>query len=313
MTKSCTSSPGASWHSALFVPILLVGLIGCGDEDDEPVPDTPGAFLLDQDWVYQATRIDHVAALPLPTDPELLGQVDDPERPPGGDALYGTLARFGADGRLLIRLPGAEDVEDFGARYSVVDDRSAQLQLHYGAWYGYAYHLDRGSGALLLDAEAWGVTSAGLRLVQFVDDLLMRSLIAGASDSAPLKLAEILSRDPRVQAAIEQLLFDWAHAGDQFSPAMLVVSSSAAKLILDPDHPELVNELVGVMRDLESLERSELVEHFVEAVSDSGIVDARIAPERVETVLRFLLYVHVLELEVVGAVERAEIQLQETN
>ena len=313
MTNTRRSRRRAFWCRALFVPALIAGLSGCGDENDEPVPDAPGAFLLDQDWAYQATRIDHVAALPLPTDSEVLRQIDDPELPPGADALHGTLARFGADGRLLIRLPEAEDVEDFGARYAVVDVRVAELQLHYDAWYGYEYHFDRGSGALLFDSEAWGATSAGLRLLQFVDDLLTRTLIAGALDSAAMKLAKILEQDPRVRAAVEQLLFDWAHAGDPYSLAAVLVSSSGMKLVLDPEHPEIVLELVGVMRDLESVERSDLVQHFVDEVSESGVVDARIAPERVETLLRFLLYVHVMEREVVGSVERAEIQLQETN
>jgi hypothetical protein len=299
-----------------FLPCLLLPLFGCQKEPDPPPPETTGGFLFDSPWQYQSTEFVTTGAesVPFPTDRALLASISYPngDAPPTGDALYGSLILFGADRRVLMQPPGIDDYADFGTRFSIVDASNLRLKIDTGLWFSWSYHDDRASGVLLLDPEP----NAGGAAVDFMSDALNRVLVSGAPDSAASKLTDALFADPRVNAAVADLLWSGingdASAPDPAAGASFIIDVVTPSGILDSklDRDTLVARIVPVVSDLLRLERDKLTDALVSGLLDANVIDSAVAQDRVENVVRFALYRRVLSSpQNLAAIDNVELEL----
>jgi hypothetical protein len=298
-----------------FGMALLLGLVACAEETPQPVPATAGTFLLDHQWAYRTTQLvpNTDEALPFPTDPRVQGRLSYPagDAPPTGDALYGSLLNFGADGRVLMQPPGFTEFHDWGSRYSIVDGRVVRLKLGTSSWFPYEYHYGSASGTLLLNPEA----EASEAVVKLVNDLLTKVLVAGELESAASKLADALFGDARVAAAVAQQLpaIETLADSDPQAAGRWLFELLAPSEIFEPGlgQAETVEGLVPVMEDLFPVEPAAFDEGLIDGVLDAGVTDPALADERIERVIRFALYRHVLETrQNLRTLEHVEIELE---
>ena len=285
----------------LAVVVLASGLCGCSDESSPPAPEAAGTFLLDHTWHYQATTLLTTGAESVPF--------------PSPDVLEGSLARFGADRRVLVEPAGTREFADFGARYSVMDESVLRLKLATGLWFPYEYHFDRASGVLLLNPEP----VAGGVVVGFVSDVVTAILAKGEADGPAAAFADALYRDGRVAGAVEDFLWNTVHgARSGASPAEPDVAAGELYAVLAPsgvfeptlDEDTVVAKLVPMVEHLVPLERGKLANRLVSDLLDSDVLDGTWMLEPAERVLRFALYREVLTTAPnLAAVERLEIEL----
>jgi hypothetical protein len=294
---------------------LLLGLAACAEETPEPVPAAAGTFLLDHQWEYRTTQLvpNTDEALPFPTDPHIQGRLSYPagDAPPTGDALYGSLLNFGADGRVLMQPPGFTELQDWGSRYSVVDGRVLRLKLGTSSWFPYEYHYGSASGTLLLNPE----TEAADAVVQLLNDLLTKVLLAGELESPASKLADALFGDARVSAAVALLLpsLETLADSDPEAAARWLFELLAPSEIFEPGlgETDTVEGLVPVLEDLFPVEPAAFDERLIEGVLDAGVTDPALADERIERVIRFALYRRVLETrQNLETLEHIELELE---
>jgi hypothetical protein len=292
---------------------LATALGACAEQTQPPVPDAPGAFLLDTPWQYESTTVatNGDESVPLPTDHAFLATVHYPAagKPATGDALEGSLVRFGADSRLLVEPPSFTEYRDLGSRYSVVDSSALRVKLEQDGFFSWGYHYDRPSGTLLLNPEP----AAGQAVLAFACDVLTTVLVDGALDSAAAAVAEALSADPRVTSASSTELAALA-ALDPAVAAEWLLDVLSPGGILDPNlaGDVLAERLRPVVQALASVERDALTDTFVSALLDANVVAPALSSERADKALRFVLYRKVLlTTRNLAAVERIELELEQ--
>jgi hypothetical protein len=281
--------------------VAALGLSGCSDENSPPRPEAPGTFLLDHTWEYTATELvtDGTESVPFPSP----------------DVLAGSRVRFGADARVLVEPPGFDEVQDFGARYSVASDRVLRLQLARSLWFPYEYHFDGASGVLLLDPEP----AAADVVIGFVSDVLTAIVARGDVDARAATFSDELYRDARVAGAVEDFLGELVHgpsASAQTPEPASVAASLYAVLapsgVFEPDLDEdaILAELTSRADAWRAVTRGRLTNRMVSDLLDSEVLDATLSLERAERVLRFALYREVLTTAAnLRAVERLELDL----
>jgi hypothetical protein len=296
---------------------LVIGLCACAEEPTEPTPDIAGAFLLDAPWQYQSTTLLTTGeeTVPLPTDRRLTSSSAQTNTTTTGDALYGSLFMFGADGRLLVKTSNAEDYQDFGARYTVVDTSILRAKHGQGLWFAWEYHYDRASRVLLLNPEP----EAADAVVGLVSDALTNVLVTGALDSAAAGLADTLAADPRVKAGISDLLGSAVNGSlpdvpsdDPEAGARWLLGILAPSGILDSKltNDTLVQRLEPVFTDLSTVAHDKLTDHLVAALLDADVIDSTLSSDRAERVLRFVLYrAAVTTPQNLATIERIEMEL----
>ena len=282
------------------VGALVLGLAGCSDENSPPVPEEPGTFLLDHTWQVRTTTLLTTGSEGVPF--------------PAPDVLDGSLARFGADRRVLVEPPGFEEFQDLGARYSVMDASVVRLQLGRGLWFPYEYHFDRASGVLLLNPE----TLAGDSVVGFVRDVVSQILARGDDDGAAAAFTDGLYRDASVASAVENFLSTTVHGDAGTGPApekaaATLYGALAPSGVFEPtlDEDSVVEALAPMATELASLESGKLTNRLVDDLLDSDVLDATLMLDRAEQLIRYALYQRVLATTAnLAAVERIEIELE---
>ena len=291
---------------------LAVALGGCAEETHPPVPDAPGSFLLDTPWQYESTTVatNGDEAVPFPTDQAFLATVHYPAvgEPATGDALDGSLVRFGADSRILVEPPSFTEYRDLGSRYSVVDSSAVRVKLDTDGFFSWAYYYDRPSGTLLLDPEP----DAGRAVLSFVCDVLTTVLVDGALDGAAAAVAEALSADPRVMSASSSALAALATLDSEVAAEwLLAVLSPQGILDRTVAGDVLAERLRPVVKALASVERDALTDTLVSALLDAGVLAPTLSSERAEKVIRFVLYRKVLvTTQNLATIERIELELE---
>jgi hypothetical protein len=281
--------------------VAALGLPGCSDENSPPVPEAPGTFLLDHTWDYTATELvtDGAESVPFPSS----------------DVLAGSRVRFGADGRVLVLPPGFDEVQDFGARYTVTSDRVLRLQLARSLWFPYEYHFDGASGVLLLNPEP----VAADVVIGFVSDVLTATVARGDVDARAATFSDELYRDARVSGAVEDFLGELVHgpassaqAPEPESVAASLYAVLAPSGVFEPgvDEDAVLAELTPRVDAWRAATRGRLTNRVVSDLLDSDVLDATLTLERAERVLRFTLYRQVLTTAPnLRAVERLELDL----
>jgi hypothetical protein len=291
---------------------LATALGACAEETHPPVPDAPGAFLLDTPWQYESTTVatNGDESVPFPTDRSFLAVVHYPgtDAPAAPEALDGALVRFGADGRLLIQPPSATEYRDLGSRYSVADASALRVKLGTDGFFAWAYDYDRPSGTLLLDPER----DAGQAVLTFVCDVLTTVLVDGALDGAAAAVAEALSADPRVMSASSSALAALATLDSEVAAEWLLAVLSPQG-VLDPTvaGDVLAERLLPVVKALASVERDALTDTLVSALLDANVLAPTLSSERAEKVIRFVLYRKVLvTTQNLATIERIELEFE---
>jgi len=288
------------WKRLAAVAALALGLVGCSDENSPPVPEAPGTFLLDHTWQLGTTTLFTTGSESVPF--------------PAPGVLAGSLARFGADGRVLVEPPGFDDFQDLGARYSVMDEWVVRLELDGGLWFPYEYHFDRASGVLLLNPEPLAADA----VTGFTAAVVSRILAKGEPDGPAAAFTDGLYRDARVAGAVEDFLWTTVHgdAGAQAPETEAAASSLydvlAPSGVFEPtlDADDVATELEPIAERLVPLERGKLTNRLVSELLDSEALDATLTLERAEQMIRYALYEKVLATrENLGAVERIELEL----
>lgn len=289
-----------------------MALGACAEETHPPVPDAPGSFLLDTPWQYESTTVatNGDESVPFPTDRAFLATVHYPAsgEPATGDALDGSLVRFGADSRILVEPPSLTEYRDLGSRYSVVDSSALRVKVDHDGFFSWGYHYDRPSGTLLLNPEP----DASQAVLAFVCDVLTTVLVDGALDSAAAAVADALSTDPRVASASSSELAALT-ALDPAVAAEWLLDVLSPGGILDPNvaGDVLAARLGPVVQALASVERDALTDTLVSALLDANVVAPTLSSERAEKALRFVLYRKVLlTTRNLAAVERIELELE---
>ena len=296
----------------LLLPVVAA-IIGCAEETPAPSPDAAGSFLLDTPWRYESTVLvtNGDETVPFLTDPALLAATSAPDAgaPATADALDGSQVRFGADSRMLVQPPSFTDDVDFGARYAVAEASLLRGKLGQDIWFPWGYFRDRASGTLLLDPEP----DAAQAVLGFISDVLTKSLVAGALDGAAVTVTDALSDDARVKAAVAAELaavaddepdvaVTWLHA--LLSPSGILDPSLAANT--------LTERLLPVVQALSGVAQAALADTLVSSILDANVVDPALTPDRVEKVIRFVLYREVLlTARNLAAVERVELELEQ--
>lgn len=301
--------------------LAVPGVAGC--DDDEVIAPTagtdPAALFWDNLWTFRGTYVELAdgTTLPYVTDLPLLERIryGQDGGPPASDVLEGAEVTFEIDGRVLVRPAGAEAAEYFGTDYRVLDDVAMRASVRKSIWFPYTYHFDEASGTLLIQPEE----EAGGALMDFVLEIVERTLLSGALDSAAARIVGFLLEDPRVGAAIDAFLYDLINGAIADVPVQDPADVTAWLIgllresgIVPPETPDRVLEgiLTPIVEALLPLDREGIARALVDAILASDLV-TDLDGERVEKVLLFALYRRVLETgQHLAAIERVEFVLE---
>ena len=301
---------------------LAPGLAGCTDEDaSEPTEVVdPAALFWDHLWTFQGTYVElrDGTTVPYPTDFALLELIryGQDGGPPASDVLEGAEVTFEIDGRVLVKPAGAEEAQYFFTDYRVVDDVLMRASIRKTIWFPYTYVFDEASRTLLIQPEE----DAGGAVMDFVMEIVQRTLYSGALDSAAARITTFLFEDPRVADAIDGFLSDLIHGAIKDIPvqdpedvtAWIIGLLREAELV-DPGVPDSVLEAVigPIVEKILPLDREGIAQALVDKLLESDLVTA-ISPDRVQAVLTFALYRRVLETgDHLHDIERLDILLEE--
>ena len=288
------------WARLFAAATLLFYVSACSDENAGPVPEAPGTFLLDHTWQYRTTT--------------LLTTRDESVPFPAPDVLDGSFARFGADGRVLVKPSGFDEFLDLGARYLVTDSSVVRLKLDRGVWFPFEYQFAAASGVLLLNPEP----RASDAVTGFVRDVISAILAREETDGPAAAFTDGLYRDARVAQSVEDFLWTSVHGSDEApaptadATAGTLYASLAPSGVFEPGLAEdaVLDELSLTVEHLEPLERGKLTNRLVSDLLDSEALDATLMAEAAERLIRYALYQQVLAAPTnLAAVERIELEL----
>lgn len=307
----------------LVAGILALGLAGCTDEDlTEPTEVVdPAALFWDHLWTFQGTYVElrDGTTVPYPTDFALLELIryGQDGGPPASDVLEGAEVTFEIDGRVLVQPAGAEAPEYWYTDYRVVDDVLMRASIRKSIWFPYTYVFDEASHTLLIQPEE----DAGGSVMDFVMEIVQRTLFSGALDSAAARITTFLFEDPRVIEAIDTFLFDLIHGAlkdvpvqDPADVTAWIIGVLREAGLVGEGVPDAVLEAViePIVKELLPLDREGIAQALVDRLLDSDAISKIITPDRVEAVLTFALYRRVLATgEHLHDIERLDILLEE--
>jgi hypothetical protein len=283
---------------------LLPSLAGCTEDLPEPTEVVdPAALFWDHLWTFRGTYVElrDGTTVPYVTDFALLERIryGQDGGPPASDVLEGAEVTFEIDGRVLVKPAGAEAAEYWGTDYRVVDDVLMRASIRKTIWFPYTYVFDEPSRTLLIQPEE----DAGGAVMDFVMEIVQRTLYSGALDSAAARITTFLFEDPRVSEAIDAFLFDLIHGAlkdvpvqDPADVTTWIIGVLREAGLVDEGVPDAVLEAViePIVKELLPLDREGIAQALVDRLLDSDLVTS-ISPDRVELVLTFALYRRVLE------------------
>lgn len=305
--------------------LLLPSALGC-DDDDVIAPtgvEEPAALFWDHLWTFSGTyaEVTPDAALPFPTDRALLGRIrfGQDGGPPVADVLEGAELVFELDGRLLVKPAGADAAEYYGADYRVVDDVTLRASVRKSIWFPYSYLFDGTSRSLLIRPEA----ETGGGLMELVLEIVQRTLLSGALDSAALRIAALVVGDPRVETAMDGFVFDLVNGTIASIPIRNTVDATAyvASLLRDtgtvgsdvPD-ADLFAAIGPSVDEIAAFPREGIARALVERLVTVDIVTSSVEIERVDRAVTFAFYRRALETSgALAAVRRVDLLLDQSS
>jgi hypothetical protein len=302
---------------------LLPGLAGCTPEelpDPTEVVD-PAALFWDHLWTFRGTYVElrDGTTVPYVTDAALLERIryGQDGGPPASDVLEGAEVTFEIDGRVLVKPAGAEAAEYWGTDYRVVDDVLMRASIRKSIWFPYTYMFDEASHTLLIQPEE----GAGGAVMDFVMEIVQRTLYSGALDSAAARITTFLFEDPRVVEAIDAFLFDLINGAiaevpvqDPEDVTAWIIGVLREAGLVEPGVPDAVLEAViqPIVEEILPLDREGIAQALVDRLLESDAISKIITPDRVERVLTFALYRRVFETgDHLHDIERLDILLEE--
>ncbi len=321
ISRSRLSLSATLRHAGVAVLLLTASTAatGCDDSSTDEIAPVAGGVLWDHTWSYQSTSVElkDDSSIPFPTDRQLLEKIRYGEggAPPVGDVLEGAEVVFEVDGELLVKPAGYDEPMYFGTNYRVLDEVTLRASIRKSIWFKYSYSYDQAQDTLLVSPEE----DSAAALMGFVMDVISATLYSGALDSAAARVSALLFEDARVEAAIDQFLFDFINGKVSAIPIQAPEDVTAWLIqllkstgIVDIDTPDRALEAIisPIVEELLPLDREALSNTLVDLILSSELV-AKITPDRVEAVLRFALYRHALEKgQFLNSIQRVDMLLK---